>query len=99
MLCALADGLNAVTRLGVTAERILLIGGAAQNPAVQHIATRVFPVPVDVPEPGEYVAAGAARQAGWALTGTLPEWSTPIAAHFESNYDPAVIGAYRSHRA
>ena len=55
--------------------RILLIGGAAQNPAVQAIAAQVFSVPVTVPTPGEYVAAGAARQAAWALTGTLPEWS------------------------
>jgi xylulokinase len=99
MLCARADGLDAVTRLGVTAERILLIGGAAQNPAVQQIAARVFDVPVDVPEPGEYVAAGAARQAGWALTGTLPEWSTAIAVHGESNFDPAVVAAYRARRA
>ena len=38
MLCGLADGLDAVRAQGVTAERILLIGGAAQNPAVQLIA-------------------------------------------------------------
>ena len=95
MLCALADGLAAVTALGVTAQRVLLIGGAAQNPAVQQIAGRVFSVPVDVPEPGEYVAAGAARQAGWALTGNLPAWSTAIAVHVESDFDPQVVQQYR----
>ena len=95
MLCALADGLAAVTALGVTAQRVLLIGGAAQNPAVQQIAGRVFDVPVDVPEPGEYVAAGAARQAGWALTGNLPAWSTAIAVHVESDFDPQVVQRYR----
>ena len=31
-------------------------------------------MPVAVPEPGEYVADGAARQAAWALTGELPAW-------------------------
>ena len=96
MLCALADGLDAVTALGVTADRILLIGGAAQNRAVQAVASRVFAAPVDVPEPGEYVAAGAARQAAWALTGVLPAWSTPIAVRLEPDHDPAVLEAYRA---
>ena len=54
------------------AERMLLIGGAAQNPAVRAIAAQVFDVPVVVPEPGEYVADGAARQAAWVLTGAAP---------------------------
>jgi xylulokinase len=53
MLSALADGLGAVTDLGVEATRILLIGGAAQNRAVQQIAAQVFGLPVDVPLPGE----------------------------------------------
>ena len=99
MLSALADGLDAVARQGVAATRILLIGGAAQNPAVQQIAAQVFAVRVDVPLPGEYVAAGAARQAGWALTGALPAWSTEIAASL-SGAPEAVIGEqYAARRA
>ncbi len=69
MLCGLADGLDALRRNGVVARRILLIGGAAQNPAVWTIASQVFDVPVVVPEPGEYVARGAAVQAAWVLHG------------------------------
>ncbi len=46
MLCGLADGLDAVRGVGVEARRILLIGGAAQNPAVASIAAQVFDVPV-----------------------------------------------------
>ncbi|MCO7256624.1 FGGY-family carbohydrate kinase, partial [Dickeya oryzae] len=46
LLCGLADGLDAVRAVGVTAGRILLIGGAAQNPAVSAIAAEVFDVPV-----------------------------------------------------
>jgi xylulokinase len=42
LLCALADGLAAVEGQGVTAERLLLIGGAALNPAVQAVAAQVF---------------------------------------------------------
>jgi xylulokinase len=75
LLCGLADGLDAVLAQGVTAERVLLIGGAAQNPAVQAIAREVFDVPVVVPAPGEYVADGAAVQAAWALSGTRPTWA------------------------
>ncbi|HXH35598.1 MAG TPA: FGGY family carbohydrate kinase [Plantibacter sp.] len=75
LLCGLADGLDAVLSQGVVAERILLIGGAAQNPAVQTIARDVFAVPVVVPAPGEYVADGGAVQAAWALTGERPNWA------------------------
>jgi len=80
LLCGLADGLDAVRGQGVTAERVLLIGGAAQNPAVRAIAAQVFDVPVVVPEPGEYVADGAARQAAWVLTGQRPSWPVAIDA-------------------
>jgi len=74
MLCGLADGLDAVRRNGVTANRALLIGGAARSTAVSRISSEVFDVGVEVPEPGEYVALGAAAQAAWALTGSRPEW-------------------------
>lgn len=80
MLCALADGLDAVEQLGVTAARLLIVGGAAQNPAVAAIAAQVFSVPVEVPKPGEYVALGAAVQAAWALTGTRPSWPVEVSA-------------------
>ena len=80
LLCGLADGLDALRAHSVTAQRILLIGGAAQNLAVQSIAAEVFDVPVIVPEPGEYVARGAAVQAAWALTGSRPDWTVPVVA-------------------
>ncbi len=86
LLCGLADGFDAMGRLGVTARRVLLVGGAAANPAVQQVAAQVFGVPVVVPEPGEYVAFGAAVQAAWALTGTRPSW--PIATLAELPADP-----------
>ena len=79
MLCGLADGLDAVRGKGVDAQRVLLIGGAAQNPAVRRVAAQVFDVPVTVPAPGEYVADGAARQAAWVLTGERPSWPVETA--------------------
>ncbi len=67
MLCALADGLDALREQGVPVERVRLIGGGARSEAVQVIAPAVLGIDVLVPEPGEYVADGAARQAAWAL--------------------------------
>ncbi|WP_454117454.1 xylulokinase [Microbacterium lacticum] len=69
MLAGLAAGLDAIRGLGVPITRALLIGGGAQSEAVRAIAPDVLGVPVIVPEPGEYVALGAARQASSAITG------------------------------
>ncbi|GAA4246474.1 xylulokinase [Dactylosporangium darangshiense] len=80
MLCGLADGLDAVRAVGVPVERVLLIGGAAASAAVRAIAPALLGMPVSVPEPGEYVALGAARQAAWALRGTAEAPSWPLSA-------------------
>ena len=61
MLAGLGAGLEALRALGVPLERALLIGGGAQSEAVRAIAPLVLGLPVEVPEPGEYVALGAAR--------------------------------------
>jgi len=99
LLCGLADGLDAVRAQGVTVERILLIGGAAQNPAVQQIAAQVFDAPVAVPTPGEYVADGGATQAAWSLTGARPAWSVAIAAEPTPDHRPVIRAQYAAHRA
>jgi len=99
LLCGLAEGLDAVRAQGVTAERILLIGGAAQNPAVQLIAAQVFEAPVAVPVPGEYVADGAAVQAAWSLTGARPSWSVAVATHPTPDFRPVIRTQYTAHRA
>lgn len=78
MLCGLADGLDAILRQGLAAERLLLIGGAARNPAVREVARHIFTVPVDVPQQAEYVAIGAARQAAWTLNGRPPGWAVEL---------------------
>ena len=80
LLCGLAAGLDAITAHGIEAKRLLVIGGAAQNPAVAATAAQVFDLPVVIPEAAEYVAAGAARQAAWALTGEHPRWPLAMVA-------------------
>ncbi|TFD60432.1 xylulokinase [Cryobacterium sp. Hh38] len=99
MLCGLADGLDAVQALGVAVGRILLIGGAAQNPAVRAIAAQVFAAPVVVPAPGEYVADGGAVQAAWALTGTRPTWAAAIAAEPAPDFQTVIRAQYAAHAA
>ena len=67
MLCGLADAVDPLREAGVTPQRIVLIGGAARSAAVQRLAAGLFAMPVVVPEPAEYVALGAARQAAWMI--------------------------------
>jgi xylulokinase len=85
MLCALADGLDALVSQAVTAQRVILIGGGAQSEAVRQLAPAIFGCPVIVPEPAEYVADGAARQAAWVLSGQQdpPAWAGPPAKAYE----------------
>ena len=76
MLGGLADAVDALVAVGVEPRRIVLVGGAAVNPAVIDVAATLVDVPVEVPPAGEYVADGAARQAAWVLLGQeLPPWS------------------------
>ncbi|RWZ67898.1 xylulose kinase [Labedella populi] len=98
MLCGLADGLDAHRALGVQASRVLLIGGAAMNPAVREIASTIFDVPVTVPAPGEYVANGAARQAAWVALGSLPDWEIETVAELAPATVPVVREQYAARR-
>ena len=100
LLCGLADGLEAMTSQGVPVESVKLIGGAARSPAVQQIAPAVLGREVQVPQPGEYVADGAARQAAWALSGakTPPQWSISGTSTHAAESTPEVRAAYAERR-
>jgi xylulokinase len=100
VLCGLADGLDALRDAGVACERVLLVGGGARSAAVQRIAPSVLGLPVVVPEPGEYVASGAARQAAWTLSGAAepPLWLTAGAQRFDADPRPAVRERYAQAR-
>ncbi|MGY0006206.1 xylulokinase [Micromonospora sp. I033] len=96
MLCALADGLDALTAQGARADRIILVGGGARSAAVRRIAPQVFGRPVVVPPPGEYVADGAARQAAWVALGGAapPTWSIGDTEEYAAAPVPAVRERY-----
>ena len=100
MLSGLADAVASLTDLGVDIKRVLIIGGAAKNPAVGQIASALFGRPVLIPPAGEYVADGAAKQAAWALLGgaTPPVWNLGRATHVEAAATPEVLEKYRTLR-
>ena len=95
MLCGLADAVHSLEKLNVAVNRILLIGGAAKNPAVGIIASSIFGREVLVPPAGEYVANGAARQAAWALTGEFPDWNIGETETFSNVSTPDVFDRYK----
>ncbi len=93
LLCSLADAVDA---LGLTPNRVLMIGGGSRNRAVQQLAPAVFGIPVEVPAAAEYVALGAARQAAWALSGAAepPQWASASAEYFTAESTPQVREHY-----
>ena len=96
LLCGLADGVDAVRAAGVEVHRALLVGGGSRSAAVQALAPAVLGVPVVLPEPAEYVALGAARQAAWVLSGAdrPPAWSAPAGELPRAAPATDVRGAY-----
>ena len=100
LICLLADAVDALLAQGVTAERFILVGGAARSAAVQQVAAKVLGREVVVPPPGEYVADGAARQAAWVLSGAAepPFWASDEGAHVSGPATPEVREQYAAVR-
>ncbi|GAB7006129.1 xylulokinase [Nocardioides sp. AN3] len=104
LLCSLADAVDLV--VGATApqgvdtvpRRLLMVGGATRSAAVRALAPAILGRPVVLPPPGEYVARGAARQAAWALTGSLPQWPLVATETLEADPTPGVREAYAALR-
>ena len=100
VMCGLADGLDALVAVGVRPTRVLMVGGATASEAVRAVAPTVLGLPVEVPEPGEYVADGACRQAAWALAGTSepPAWQLGATRRYESDPHPGIRARYAEAR-
>lgn len=96
--CGLADGLNAIVDCGVVPERVLLIGGGANLSSLQKCLAAVIETPVIVPAPGEYVAEGAAVQAGWALSGARPDWQGGPRSSVTTAAAPEIAARYAALR-
>ncbi|WP_026529393.1 xylulokinase [Haematomicrobium sanguinis] len=100
VLASLAEGLEKLKAQGVPVERVLLIGGGSKSRSVREASASMFGVPVAVPQPHEYVALGAARQAMWAATGELPNWRPALTEEMTPCGDWAAetLGRYRDAR-
>jgi xylulokinase len=99
VLCSLADAIDCVASHalgGTRPTRVVLIGGGAKSEAIRRLAPAIFSMPVSVPQPAEYVALGAARQAAWALSGAAepPKWPAPPAETFTARPQPQVRAQY-----
>lgn len=97
MLCLVGYGLEIFKRLGVVVNGVSLIGGGAKSEAVRRIAPSVLGVQVTIPETGEYVADGAARQAAWVLSGEAnpPEWAPRLNSSYTAQAQPFIMGRYQ----
>ncbi|WP_431044601.1 FGGY family carbohydrate kinase [Streptomyces sp. P1-3] len=103
MLCGLADALDVLRGRGVEVRRVFLLGPAAGLPAVRAIAPALLGAQIVVPQPAEYAALGAARQAAWSLgaaRGTQsphepPPWPSAASQIFEPGEELAVGQAVR----
>jgi xylulokinase len=84
VLASLASVADLLASHGVERRQVVLTGGGARSEAVRALAPGIFGADVTVPEPEEYVALGAARQAAWALAGTPrpPDWPRRPARHY-----------------
>ena len=98
MMCGLTDAVDALIALGVSVNRIVIIGGAAKNSAIPVIASALMGREVVVPPEGEYVADGAAKQAAWALLGQMPQWNLGEVTHHTTKPTPDVMDRYRTLR-
>ncbi|CAB4652440.1 unannotated protein [freshwater metagenome] len=98
MMCGLTDAVDALIALGVSVNRIVIIGGAAKNSAIPVIASALMGREVVVPPAGEYVADGAAKQAAWALLGQMPQWNLGEVTHHTTKPTPDVMNRYRTLR-
>ncbi|MFF4027667.1 MULTISPECIES: xylulokinase [Nocardia] len=98
MLCNMADAIDRLRAAGATPRRVLLIGGASRSAFVAETAAQIFGAAVTVPEPEEYVALGAARQAAWALRGVPepPQWPPAATAEIPVLENGAVGSRIRS---
>ena len=94
VIAGLAYATQALRREGVEISRVLLVGGAAGNKAVQQITSEIFGLPIHIPTPGQYVSEGAAIQAAWVLTKNRTEWSHSGIEIANAEPAPAVLASY-----
>jgi xylulokinase len=99
MLASQVVMLEATNACGVPVNRLLLIGGAAKSPAVQRVLAQIVDVPLLVPDPGEYVATGAAVQSAATLTGHFADWPLQVREVPPSPTETVVMEQHKAAKA
>ena len=84
----LTYALDALRRTGVACTEVALVGGGSTSDAWAQLCADVFAVPVSRPAITEAAAAGAARQAQWAVEGQRPDAPPAPARRFEPRDQP-----------
>ena len=84
----LAYALEALRRTGVTCTEVALVGGGSTSDVWAQLCADVFAVPVSRPAITEAAAAGAARQAQWAVDGVRPDAPPAPSRRFEPRPRP-----------
>lgn len=101
LACSVREGLEKiVAQRGAAPKKIILIGGGAKSPAFREVLAQVLGIDIYVPEPAEFVALGAARQAAWALSGqqTPPSWGRSEMQKVSATWRPSIYRNYISYR-
>lgn len=99
LLCSMGQALNAIAKASEYKDdkihKVLLIGGAAANRAVQEVAATVFDASeIELLEPDQYVARGAAVQAAWALEGVKPCWPLAMARKIKCHSVSSILSRF-----
>jgi xylulokinase len=89
----LAYALEALRRTGVAFTEVGLVGGGATSDAWAQLCADIFAIPVVRPAIVEAAAAGAARQAQWAVEGRRPDPASATALRFEPRPRPGLTEA------
>lgn len=74
LACAIADAVDDLAATAGPPRRILLVGGGARSRALRQAVADLTGRTIHIAPQREHAAIGAARQAAWALTGSLPRW-------------------------
>jgi xylulokinase len=93
ILCGLADALQSLP--DPLQGKIFLVGGAAKSKALREIAPIILGRKVLVPEPAEYVALGAAKQAAACLGISIDGWKSSSIMEFDAKHEPWILERYQ----
>ncbi len=83
LACAIAEAIEDLVRAGLNVRQVTLIGGGSRSMSLRQAVADLTGRQVRWPEPREYAALGAARQAAWALLGEPPDWPRPKRQHLD----------------